>query len=424
MRSSKARHAPLGLGLLGGLVAGLGAAPACTQNGGAPASEPGPGALRPALAAERAPPKVDCAALIPPDRNAACDACYFVDDPCQANGCFGGYFCDEDQTRCVPPPGACSPAADAGAPPPPPSDAGAPPAPADAGAPPDAGATGMGGKGGAIGPAGGTLDALSFAIVGDTRPASIDDTKLYPTAVIQQIWMDVQAETPRPPFALTTGDYLFARPTGAQAAPQLDLYLGAQSAYQNIVFHALGNHECTGATTSNCGEGGDTSNNYDAFMARMIAPLGHSTPYFVVRISAADQRWTAKFIFTAANAWGPQQAAWLKQVIAEPTTYTFVVRHERSTVTTAPGVSPIDAIIGAYPVTMLIVGHTHTFQYVAKSNEIVVGNGGAPLSGSVNYGYVIARQRADGAIVFQAKDYQTRGVIQTIAVHPDGSAAD
>ena len=36
-----------------------------------------------------------------------------------------------------------------------------------------------------------------------------------------------------------------------------------------------------------------------------------------------------------------------------------------------------------------------------------MGNGGAPLTGSGDYGYGIAAQRSDGAIVVDEIDYQT-----------------
>jgi hypothetical protein len=265
------------------------------------------------------------------------------------------------------------------------------------------------------------LDRLSFAIVGDTRPAEIDDTAAYPVQVIQQIWSDLEAENPRPPFALMTGDYLDAHSTAGEGAAQLDLYLAARGRFSNIAFPVLGNHECAGDVASNCGEGGLASNNYDAFIAKMIEPLGLSTPYFAFTITGSGGAWTAKFVAIAANAWGPMQEAWLGQIMAQPTTYTLVLRHERSSVTNAPGVRPSDAILAQFPYTLLLVGHTHTFQYVSTERLVVTGNGGAPLSGAVDYGYVLARQRDDGALLFEAKDYATRQTFQSFAVRPDGT---
>src|SRR5215468_3059251 len=43
-----------------------------------------------------------------------------------------------------------------------------------------------------------TESSLSFGIIGDTRPASVNDTAGYPTAIITQIFQDLQATSPRP----------------------------------------------------------------------------------------------------------------------------------------------------------------------------------------------------------------------------------
>ncbi len=46
-----------------------------------------------------------CNGYADPNTPAACHACKV--SPCQANGCFGGYYCDLGQTRCVPKPSGC-----------------------------------------------------------------------------------------------------------------------------------------------------------------------------------------------------------------------------------------------------------------------------------------------------------------------------
>lgn len=268
---------------------------------------------------------------------------------------------------------------------------------------------------------GGSIDCLSFAIVGDTRPATINDTSGYPTGVASQIWSDLQAQRPRPEFAVTTGDYIFASPSGSEGPKQLDLYLQAQSAFTPIVFHAMGNHECTGYTTSNCASASASSNaNYQAFLSKMVAPLGETHPYFARTISARDGRWTAKLVFVAANSWDQAQADWLEQVMSQPTTYTFVVRHEPSSANTAPGVTPSDEILKHHPWTLLLVGHTHTYEWLSSKREVIVGIGGAPLTGSIDYGYVLARQRTDGAIQFSVHDWQTQETVARFAVNAAG----
>ncbi len=55
-----------------------------------------------------------------------------------------------------------------------------------------------------------------------------------------------------------------------------------------------------------------------------------------------------------------------------------------------------------------ICGHTHD---VSKSgNRVVFGNGGAPLTGSGDYGYGLVTQRSDGNIIVDSVDYQTGAV--------------
>jgi hypothetical protein len=285
---------------------------------------------------------------------------------------------------------------------------------------------GWGGSGGSVtGVTGGKLDSLEFAIVGDTRPPNEDDVAGYPTAVITKLWQQVAAFSPLPPFAITTGDYQFSNPNGAMATPQLDLYVTARSAFSNVVFPAMGNHECTGATASNCGAGntdGITAN-YTAFTSKLLAPIAVTLPYFTATIGSTTGAWTAKFVIIAANAWDTTQETWLATELAKPTTYTFIVRHESVSANTAPGVTPSEAVIAKYPYTLAIIGHSHEYRYDAQTREIIVGNGGAPLSGGSNYGYVIARQRTDMTIVFTSYEYETNAVVQTFALNPDGTAA-
>jgi hypothetical protein len=264
------------------------------------------------------------------------------------------------------------------------------------------------------------LADLKFAVVGDTRPANLDDTANYPTAVITQIWMDVEAEGV--PFAVTTGDYMFASTVGAEVDPQLDLYLGARAMFSGTVYPAMGNHECTGYTASNCGPGGKDGNpkNYTEFMARMIAPLGEKYPFYAERFAAPDGSWTAKFVSIAANAWTDYQASWLDKVLAEPTTYTFALRHEPHYSNTAPGVDPTTTILAKHPLTMLITGHTHSYSHVPAWREIIVGNGGAPLTASTNYGYVVIARQPDGALQTTSYNYQTHAIVEQFSVGPDG----
>ena len=206
---------------------------------------------------------------------------------------------------------------------------------------------------------------------------------------------------------VSTGDYQFASTTGTQSAPQLDLYLAARARYPGVQFPAMGNHECTGYTTSNCGSGNSDgiTPNYTNFLSMLLGPINQTTPYYVIKVNAADSSWTSKFVFVAANAWDSTQQSWLQTTLAEATTYTFVMRHEANEASTAPGTTPSESIITQYPLTLEICGHTHTYSH--SGNRIVMGNGGAPLTGSGDYGYGVVAQRSDGAIVVDEYDYQT-----------------
>jgi hypothetical protein len=276
--------------------------------------------------------------------------------------------------------------------------------------------------------------------VGDTRPPTEGDTAGYPTAIITKIWQDVEAVSPRPAFAITTGDYQFASPTQQpyQQGPQLDLYMKARANFSNILFPAMGNHECEVATAGNCYACGSPCSyvhgtcinglcvtpNFTTFQQRMLAPINQTNPYYTIHINSSagvTPAWTAKFVFVACNMWSQTQATWLATELSTPTTYTFVVRHEGTDATTAPCLSSTTAsmnaqsIMTAHPFTLLIAGHTHTYAYYASERQVIVGNGGAPLSGSVDYGYVIARQNG-ASIAFTAYDYNTNSAIQTFTV--------
>jgi hypothetical protein len=184
--------------------------------------------------------------------------------------------------------------------------------------------------------------------------------------------------------------------------------MAARAKYSGTFFPAMGNHECTGATASNCGSGNTNgaTTNYDNFLSMLLSPIGQTSPYYSVNVNAIDGSWTSKFVFIAANAWNSAQSSWLSGVMAQATTYTFVLRHESTGTSGPPGVSPSDTIIDGFPYTLLIVGHTHTYEH-PSTKEVLFGNGGAPLTGSGNYGYGLFSQRSDGAITVDAIDYQT-----------------
>ena len=273
------------------------------------------------------------------------------------------------------------------------------------------------------------MSRLYFAVVGDTRPAARDDTGGYPTAVISKIYMTMSALTPRPTFAVSTGDYQFtSTSTSRDEAPaQIDLYLRARAAYGGVLFPAMGNHECTGLTASNCGPGSadGTTGAYRAFLAKLLAPIGRTAPYYEVDVDGADGSWTSKLLVVAANAWTSDQASWLDAAMSRSTTYTFVVRHEGSNATAAPGVVPSERILASHPYTLAICGHTHTYDH-PKRREVIVGNGGAPLSSSTKgYGFAVVSQQGDGSIAVDMIDYVSGAADPRFrfALNADGSVA-
>ena len=190
-------------------------------------------------------------------------------------------------------------------------------------------------------------------------------------------------------------------------------------------FPAMGNHECTGATASNCGAGasdGITKNMAD-FIDTMLSPISMSTPYYTQHVTASDGSWTAKFVFVACNAWNSTQASWLSGELAKSSTYTFVVRHESVSAVSQTPCSQSQTIIDANPLTLLIVGHTHEYRHESYDKEIIVGNGGAPLTSGTNYGYVIVSRNASGTLTITAYDYTSHAVLDTFSIQASGGAA-
>jgi hypothetical protein len=264
---------------------------------------------------------------------------------------------------------------------------------------------------GTIGVGGGSVSSLYFAVVGDTRPANPDDTANYPTAVIQKIYADIEAMSPRPQFVITTGDYMFADPSSGQAQPQISLYMQAASQFEGPLFPAMGNHECTGATDSNCATTPTT--NLQAFMSTLMAPLGVTTPYYTIPINDSAGAWTAKIVVAACNAWDATQYTWLQGELAKPTTYTFIVRHEPRHTSGPPCVTEMDALLNTTTYDLFIVGHSHTYEHYGK--QLTVGNGGAPMTGSGGFGFATVQQQPSGFTVTQY-DYMTAAPLETFSL--------
>lgn len=290
-------------------------------------------------------------------------------------------------------------------------DAGPPPPPYDGGSFPDVVV-----PPGTIGPLGGTVSRMRFGVFGDARPASPGDTAGYPAAVVGSV-MDGMASTGAQ-FAIGTGDYMFAS-NATEVNAQLAMLRAAEGRFPNHVFHGLGNHECTGASASNCPNGNETAN-MQGYRSQ-LAP-GYAAPYydFMVHTDLGD----AHFVITAPNAWSTTQQSWLTSTLAQPARYTIVAAHEPAGEREAPGSAPIEAAIAARAggVTLRLYGHTHEYRHLS-ANAVINGNAGAPLSSMRGtYGFAVVEQRSDGNLVFTAYDVGTPPMVSdTFVLAPDGS---
>jgi hypothetical protein len=265
---------------------------------------------------------------------------------------------------------------------------------------------------GSIGIDGGAVDHLFFAVVGDSRPNDIDVVSEYPTPYITKIYQDMEAMSPRPQFVVATGDYMYANTTTNTAQPQAALYMQARAAYSGALFPAMGNHECNGYTADNCVLG--QTQNIQAFANTILAPSGQTNPYYSIPIRANNGGWNAKLVVIACNAWSTTQESWLTSTLAQPTTYTILVRHEPAEANTGPCVTTVENIMKTSAYDLSLVGHTHLFKGSASSKEIVIGNGGAPLSGGT-YGYTTVERVPTGWLINNI-DYSTSLPVQTYRI--------
>jgi hypothetical protein len=322
-----------------------------------------------------------CGTLVGPNVPSCCESCQPDSGDCQPNGCYGGWWCNTSGSascRCNPPPTSCG-GVDGGV---------------DAGFPE-----------GNVGPDGGTVTRLYFAVLGDTRPANIDDTDNYPSAIINKIFQEIAALQPPVQFVISTGDYMFATPSGSQGPVQAALYASAAKQFNNgPLFAVMGNQECTGYSDDDCAAGTQGNNNYTAYVSTFVTPLGYAQPYYSVPIVAADQSWTAKVVVIACNGWSDAQSDWLQTTLAQSTTYTFLARHEPLGSDT-PCQDDSDPMIMGAPYNQLFTGHTHVYALQPSSKSAIIGNGGAPSTSE--YGFITVEQQPGGGFQVVEYDYAT-----------------
>lgn len=280
----------------------------------------------------------------------------------------------------------------------------------DAGIKPDAGVVG-------IGPNGGKVPRFIFAVIGDTRPPTINDTAKYPVARVNKIYDRIQALSPRPQFVVATGDYMFASGSGNQGAIQIAKYVAATKRFSGPVFGSMGNHECSGGVSANCLLPSN-NNNTNAFMDAIVKPLGKTKPYYEIPFEDTNGKWTAKLLIVACNSWSATQKTWLQNKLARNTTYTFIARHQPMG-STGPCNADMDAILKAAGTryTMLLVGHVHQYKHSGK--QLLEGVGGAPLTGTANFGFATVQMRLAGGVIVRQYDSDTGQVVSSYTLTPN-----
>jgi hypothetical protein len=89
-------------------------------------------------------------------------------------------------------------------------------------------------------------------------------------------------------------------------------------------------------------------------------------------------------------------------------------------------VGPSDTLFKSNPVTLALFGHTHEFRKVS-ANQIISGNGGAPLASGYgagsNYGYLLVEQLSDGNLSVSEIDEASGNVTESWKVTPQGHSA-
>jgi hypothetical protein len=289
------------------------------------------------------------------------------------------------------------------------------------------GGSGGSGGGGSGGSGGVTISGgsgpLAFGVFGDARPANIPPTTSgsdpatgYPTQVLTGIFNLAQQKGAK--FMVGTGDYMYAD-TQAQVDAQLALFGQAHAGFSGPLYLAMGNHECNGYTDSNC----PALNEYPNVRSFVkLLPSGVSSPWYRVDFDTPSGK--AKFLFVAANAWSTAQEDWLKTQLADPTTYTLVVRHEPATNThgTAPGAQPSEALLTGAAFTLELLGHTHEYRH-EDLQHVISGNAGAPISGGSHYGFLLIEQGTDGRLTATEYDQATGQATDTWTITADGKSS-
>jgi hypothetical protein len=268
-----------------------------------------------------------------------------------------------------------------------------------------------------VGPTGGSVDRLFFAIHGDTRPPDCDQTTMYPTAIIQNIFTQEQALGVQ--FTLDLGDHMYVcNGLASEAATQMGYYMTASQILNKVTFMTMGNHECAGGGL--CPPGAFDANS--VAYAKALAPIS-AVPWYSVDIQTSQG--LAVLVIIADNAWNPTQQQWLETTLTRADSaakYTIVARHHPVDNTELNN-SDIWNIVSAHKYTLFLTGHSHTYRHDTfndpSGRTLVLGTGGAPLAGRNDfYGFGTVTQAQNGALTVAIYDQASGNMQDSFNVQP------
>ena len=247
--------------------------------------------------------------------------------------------------------------------------------------------------------------------------------------IIDAIFTDVAALSPMPSFVVSTGDYQFASTTGSRAgAAARPLRRGRGAKYPGALFPAMGNHECTGADRLELRYRQRGRHHHELHDVPVEAPRAHRPDLAVLRhqhqrLRRLVDREVRLHRRERLGRRARRRGSTRRSASPRPTRSSFATR--RPTRPRRRGSPRREAIIAKHPYTLEHRRATRTRTGTSRPKEVLFGNGGAPLSGSGNYGYGIFSQQSDGTIAVDAIDYATGLADGTFhfAVKADGTAA-
>ena len=270
--------------------------------------------------------------------------------------------------------------------------------------------------GGPVGPTGGTVDRLFFGFTGDTRPDQCGTA--YPTPIINNIFTQMKSMGVQ--FAVDQGDHMFNCGSDFSGArDQMNAYVQAAGLLGKTVFMTMGNHECTGESSTLCSAYPyGTNPNYTAFMDA-LKPVSQK-PYYRFDINTGSG--LAVFLVVADDTWNQEQQDWLTSNLVDADAhakYTFVSKHHPDRNTDHPEFQQIYDLVRAHKYTLFLTGHSHLDRrQTGDPRALVMGIGGAPLAGSSYNGYGTALQGTDDRIYVTVYDQATGNVMDKFDVGP------